>query len=164
MSTLLSRIKAAHDARKMVAVEVPEYGVTLYFPALTLADHEAIRKGVAKGDEHALLIKGLIHQARNADGTPAFDDTPATKAELHRMELSLMQRIMAQAGGQIDGALAEQLTAVGPVAIAAALVSVLAEDAPDLAEVVKAAPPEAVVAALRDIAIAGVGATPVKKG
>lgn len=162
MSTLLSRIRAAHDSRKMVAVDVPEYGVTLHFPPLTLADHEAIRKGVAKGDEHALMVKGLIHQARNADGTPAFDDTPVTRAELHRMELSVMQRIMAQAGGLIDDALADQLAVVDAAAVVAALAAALADEAPDLADAVRAAPPGAALSALRDIALAGAGASPAK--
>lgn len=164
MSGLLARIKAAHEGRAMVAVPVPEYDCTLYFPPLTLADHEAIRRGMGNAAEHVLLIRGLIRMAHNADGTKAFEDTPETKAELHRMELSVMQRIMAQAGGDLPAEDAAALARADLDAMRQALTAHFGEAEPALAASIAEAPEAALAAALRALAGYGESDKPAKNG
>lgn len=124
MSDLLSKLRTAHDQRVMRSVEVPEYGITLYFPPLTLADREKISRGINPRDEIALSVSALIHQAKDADGSPAFPDKPATRAELYRIEVDVLQRIMAQAQGGLGSQDAAEvagadLDVLRPVIIAA---------------------------------------------
>lgn len=156
MSDLLSKLKAAHDGRDMVRVDVPEYGVTWYFPSLTLADHEAIRKGVNVKDEHTLMISGLMHMARDEDGKKVFDLPPAErtaiKAELHRMELSVLQRIMTEAGGGLPKTIAAEVAEADADAMRASLVSGLGDDAPALVEAVREVDDAILVRALTVIA------------
>jgi hypothetical protein len=168
VSDLLSKLKAAHDRRDMVKVEIPEYGATWFFPALTLADHEAIRKGVNPKDEHALMISGLMHMARDADGKKVFDLPPAeraaVKAELHRMELSVLQRIMVEADGGLPPSLAAEIDACDPEALRAALLEGLGEDAPALAKAVHEVDEAVLHRALSVIAMAQAGGQTTKNG
>lgn len=155
MSDILAQLKKVHDAREKVHVHVPEYGWDLYFPPMTVADRETIRRGVRKDDEQALMVNALVHMARTEAGAPFFDVPPAHKpalmAELYRMEFGLLMRIIAQSGGGLGEGVGAEIVAVEAEALRAALLSV-AEAGGDLAEAVKAAPEEVLRRALTGIA------------
>lgn len=121
MSDILARLRSAHDARAMQKVSVPEYGVDLYFPPLTLADRERIARGINPRDEIALSVSAIVHQARDMDGNAAFPNTPEVKAELYRMEVDVLQRIMAQAQGGLGAEAAAEVAAVDLGVMRAAL-------------------------------------------
>ncbi|WP_146592321.1 hypothetical protein [Puniceibacterium confluentis] len=164
MSQILAKLQAVHSGRKMVPVHVPEYDMDLHFPPLTVADHERIRKGISPKDEHALMVSGLIHMARTADGSPVFERTPQIKAELHRMELHVLQRIMRQASGGISDAAAAEIGALDEEALRAALLSLAGEDAPILTAAVRAAEEGVLVGALAQMVEQYEAAQPVKNG
>jgi len=166
--SVLDKLRAVHEARDMVHVHVPEYGFDLYFPPFTLADHEACRRGVRKGDDHTLMVNSLIHQARTEKGDKFFDGTPAEmtqiRAELHRMELGVMQRIMAEASGDLDAETSAELAALEIDTLRGDLAGVLGEAAPRLAEAIGAVPEGVLLRALQDVAAAQQAATPAKNG
>ncbi|WP_273281077.1 hypothetical protein [Pseudooceanicola atlanticus] len=146
MSDILARLQQAHEQRHMVEVQVPEYGDTWYFPPLTLADHEIIRKGIKPSDDHALMVSGLIHMARHKDGSRVFDvpkeDRPKLRAELHRMEVHVLQRIMVQSGGGLGQQASAELGAIDTEALEdlrGRLIEFAGEDAPILASAAKGA-------------------------
>ncbi|MEP5730366.1 MAG: hypothetical protein ABJL67_13475 [Sulfitobacter sp.] len=97
MSDILAKMQAAHSDRKTTAVDVPEYGITLYFSPLTLADRARIRKGVSGDDDVELMVNTMIHKARLQNGEAAFADDGASRKVLYDMEVSVLQRIMAEA-------------------------------------------------------------------
>jgi hypothetical protein len=164
MSDILARLKGAHDARKMVRVHVPEYGMDLHFPPLTLADHERIRQGINPKDEYALMVSALIHQAKNADGTPAFDGSPEVRAELHRMELGVLQRIMAEASGDLGEAAASELAGIDIAALRAGLISGLGRESKTLVAAVQDAQDGELLQILRNLAAAQIARQPLKNG
>lgn len=95
MSDILKIIAERHDAQAPTAVEVPEWGVTLYFTPLTPAERSAINKGIDPNDDGELLISGLIQKARDKDGKRVFEDTPETRATLSgKAEFRVIRRIM----------------------------------------------------------------------
>ncbi|MEC7763385.1 MAG: hypothetical protein VX874_15895 [Pseudomonadota bacterium] len=98
MSDILQIISERHDAQAPTAVEVPEWGVTLYFTPLTAAERAAIRKGVNPDDDGEMLVSGLIRKARDKDGKPVFEDNATTRATLvGKAEFSVIRRIMNEA-------------------------------------------------------------------
>ena len=101
---LLDKLRAVHDAAAREGVEVPEYGLTLYFPPLTVSDRTAIRRGINPDDDMELRVSALVHMAQTEDGAKAFEDTPAMRAELNRMPVSVLLRITAQSKGAAVGA------------------------------------------------------------
>jgi hypothetical protein len=154
MSDILAKLRAAHDTRDMRAVHVPEYEVTLHFPPLTLADREKIARGVNPRDEIALSVSAMVHQARNADGTPAFPNTPEVKAELYRMEVEVLQRIMAQAQGGIGAEAAAEVAAVDLDVLRTTLGAAL-PDQPRLSEALASVDDAVLRRLLTDLAAAG---------
>ncbi|UWQ77607.1 hypothetical protein K3725_09755 [Leisingera sp. S132] len=161
MSDILAKLKSVHSDRKMVKVHVPEYGIDLFFPPLSLADHEAIRKGIRPDDEHALMVSGLIHQAKNADGTPAFPNEPAVKAELHRMEFAVVARVMREAAGEVGETANRELAGLNGEQLREAMLSVL-KDCPELTAAVKDAKPHLLLYHLERIAAAHEAKQPLK--
>ena len=98
MSDILAKMQAAHDERaKMTAVEVPEYGITLYFPPLTLADRSYIRKIAGSEDDVELMICTMIRMAHDEEGNRVFKDDGPSRKTLHEMQVSTMQWIMERA-------------------------------------------------------------------
>lgn len=99
MGDILAKLREVHGSRSMVAVDVPEYGWTFYFPPMTLADRAACRHGVNPEDETELMVSTLIHMARNEDGSQFFDRSPEIRAELQRMDFAVLMRVIAESGG-----------------------------------------------------------------
>lgn len=163
MSDILSKLRAAHDNRSMVKVHVPEYDLDLFFPPLTLADHEKIRRGINPKDEHALMVAGLVHQAKTESGEQAFPNTPQVKAELHRMEFGVLARIMAESAGGVSDAAQAELAALDHEALKVSLQSALA-DSPVLAAALEKAPAALLVRALAEMAAAAEAGRPLKNG
>lgn len=102
MSDLLNRI-AAHGEESLserVEVEVPEWDCTLWFPrSLTVAQQQRIRKGVPTGDQAALMVSFIMHQAQTEDGNPAFERNAKTRATLEgKADMRVLARIMSAVG------------------------------------------------------------------
>lgn len=96
---LIDVIATKYDATPLQPVEVPEWGVTLYFRPLTPAERASIRKGISENDDEEMLVAGLIRKALDADGKPVFDDNAETRAALHtKGDLNVIVRIMADVG------------------------------------------------------------------
>lgn len=105
MSDLLTRI-AAHGEEALgerVAVEVPEWGCTLWFPkTITVAKQQRIRKGVDANDKAAMAAAFIMHTAENEDGSPAFERTAKTRATIEgKADLRLLWRIMGDIGADM---------------------------------------------------------------
>lgn len=167
MSDILAKLKAAHDARQMVHVHVPEYGLDLYFPPLTVADHEAIRKGVAKGDDHQLMLNGLIRQAHDKAGNRVFDvpveDKPAVMAELNRMDFDVLQRIIRESSGTLNEAQVAEIGALDLDALRRTLAEAVGKTSA-LGEGIAAAPDTAIAAGIAAICEAVAARQTVKNG
>jgi hypothetical protein len=100
VTDILDIIAQRHDAQAPTEVEVPEWGVTLYFTPLTASERSAIRKGIDPDDDGEMLISGLIRKARDKDGKPVFTDDAKTRATLAgKAEFSVIRRIMNAASG-----------------------------------------------------------------
>lgn len=142
MSDILAKLQAVHDKRQMVKVDVPEYGVAWYFPPFTVADHEAVRKGINPKHEHELMVAALMHMAHDEAGNRVFDlpmaERTKVRAELHRMELGVLQRIIAESGGGLGQAAAAEVAALDTDALRAVLLGFAGEEAPRLAEAARA--------------------------
>ncbi len=159
MSDTLARIRAAHEARKASAektkVHVPEWGVDLYFAEPTLNDHEAIKRGVPKNDEAAMIVSGLMHLAMDKDGKRVFDvplkEKPDTIAFLRDQPLELMQRIVFESAGGLPVSLVDEIVAADADALRVALAGAVA-DQPTLSEAVQAVPDVVLQMALTEIA------------
>lgn len=93
MSDILAQMKQAHAGLTMKHVPVEFYGWDLHFPPMSMKDRAAIREGIDTSDQTELMISGLIHMARNKDGSKFFDDTPALRAEMHNMPFDLLMQI-----------------------------------------------------------------------
>jgi len=167
MSDILSTLQAAHAAREMVKVPVPEYGLDMHFPPFTVADHAAIRRGISPKDEHGLMVNGLVHMARDKAGARIFDvpgdQKPALMAELHKMELHVLQRIYTQASGGLPASVAAEIVAVDEDVLRPAMIGAL-DDQPELAAAVASVPSEVLQRALAAIAEAHQAAEPSKNG
>lgn len=163
MSDILARLQAAHSARPRIKVHVPEYGLDLYFPPLTLADHEAIRKGINPRDEHALMVAGLIHQAQLEDGSQAFPATPEVKAELHRIDMEVLARILGEASGGPGSAAQRELDTIPPQALRAMLTGLVPAGGA-LSAAIEAASDEALVMLLYRLAADHQARVPTKNG
>lgn len=104
MSDLLTRI-AAHGEEALgerVAVEVPEWGCTLWFPrSITVAQQQRVRKGVDASDQAGLMVSFIMHQAQTEDGQPAFDRSAKTRATLEgKADMRVLARIMSAVGAE----------------------------------------------------------------
>lgn len=102
MSDLLTRI-AAHGEDALadrVRVEVPEWSCALWFPrTLTVARQQRIRKGVPDGDQAALMVSFILHQAETEDGAKAFEVNAKSRATLEgKADMRVLARIVAEAG------------------------------------------------------------------
>lgn len=159
MTDVLSKLKAVHAGRTSTRVYVPEYDLELFFPPLTLSDHERIRKGINPSDEHALLVSGLIHQARDKDGEAVFPATAEVKAELHKMELHVLQRIMSEASGTVPDVVEAEIARTD---LRAALVTAFVEDTPALADCIGKVSVGAIEQVMRQFAIEAQAADPIK--
>jgi len=105
---ILARIAAAHEAVPIVKVNVPEWGVDLYFrKEITLSRRKAINTGIDAKDEAAVMISFLIHEAMDADGKPVFKGDADTWATLEgKASGPVIQRIFfaINAGETVDEA------------------------------------------------------------
>lgn len=131
MSDILARIRAGNDKAHaaLTRVPVPEYGMDWFFPPVTAADQVAIRRGVPKNDEAALMISAIIHLARDESGARLFDVAPdkkaALNAEMQRMPMPVLLRIVMQSSGEIAEAVATEIAEADCDALRAALVGAL---------------------------------------
>jgi len=155
MSDILARLRAAHAKTEMVRVSVPEYGMEMYFPPLTVSGQSAIRKGVSKNDEAGLFVNALIHQAHDAEGNRIFDvpvkDKPALMAELHRMPFEVLMRIVVESSGDLSADLAAEIVAIDKAEVRAAL-SAVSADHEGLQAAIAEASDDVLTAALTGIA------------
>lgn len=99
MSDIIEKMRAAHAARELKAVPVPEYDDVWYFKPLTLGERSRIRKMAGSDDDMVLSVETLILKALDEKGECKFKDGPDTREVLFAMGLSLLQRIMAEAEG-----------------------------------------------------------------
>lgn len=151
MSHVLDQLNRVHAARKMVAVEVPEYGWTLHFPPLTVADQQSIRRGVDPNNESELMIAGLIRMARNEDGSPFFENTPQMKAALNQMDFAVLLRITMESGGTaLEGDLATEFDAIKAERLREAMAAALT-DAPAITAALARATDADILVALRAV-------------
>lgn len=97
MSDILQKMAAVHEGRSLHPVAVPEYGFTLYFTPLTVAERARVRKGVAADDDEELWVNTLIHKARDKDGNPVFSDDGKTRKQLYQMDMQVLKRILEEA-------------------------------------------------------------------
>lgn len=74
MSAFLDQIIAHVERQPMRELEIPEWGVTLYWRPLTLAQRDEIRRR-ANGNNNRLVAWALILVARNAAGELVFEDS-----------------------------------------------------------------------------------------
>lgn len=104
MTGVLDQLRAVHngnlDLARRAKVDVPEYGWTLFFAPLTVADRTAIRRGVNPDDDMEMMISALVHMAQKEDGTRFFEDSPALRAELNRMPVGTLVRITGASKAQ----------------------------------------------------------------
>jgi hypothetical protein len=168
MSDILAKLKAAHAKRKRVRVDVPEYGLVLYFPPLTIEKHAQCRRGVNIKDEAALLANTLMVLAETEDGKRAFDltgpDAASLRAAVHDMDYGVLRRILTEAGGDPLTATAQaEIAALDEGAVRRALVGALGgSDA--LAKSIEAVPGEMILAAVARLAAQGEAQVSVKNG
>tara|TARA_R110002020_G_scaffold474099_2_gene704501 strand:- start:5704 stop:6036 length:333 start_codon:yes stop_codon:yes gene_type:complete len=99
MSDILEKMRAAHAARELKAVPVPEYGDVWYFMPLTLGERSRIRKMAGSDDDMVLSVETLILKALDEKGARKFEDGAETREVLFAMGLTLLQRIMTEAEG-----------------------------------------------------------------
>jgi len=159
MSDILARLSAVHDKAEApadrVAVEVPEYGMTWYFPPLTIARQQRVAKGVNPKDSTAMMVSFLIHVAEDETGARIFDvplqDKPALVKELHRMKATTLLRIVTESGGGLSPAAASEVSALDGDAMRAALSAVATEDEPILARAIADADEDVLRRVLSDL-------------
>lgn len=96
---ILEKIKADYASKKMRKVEVPEWGATIYFNPLTLAERKQITAGHAKDDDGGMTVSLLIKKALDKDGKPIFDGSAETRAALEGgTDAAVITRIVTQMG------------------------------------------------------------------
>jgi hypothetical protein len=69
----IDKVRAAFS-RALRPLEIPEWGLTLYFGPLTVAEMEAVEKRQPKTPYERNLFL-LVSAARDADGKPVFQQT-----------------------------------------------------------------------------------------
>lgn len=80
----------AHFSSKLVPVEVPEWGLTLWFGPLTMADFEVVSVTAGERAEER-NVRLLISKARLQDGTPAF-----APGDLHYLRTEAQARVITR--------------------------------------------------------------------
>lgn len=103
MADLLARIAQRYE-KSTRSLEVPEWGTTVYWTPLTLAEHQAARTGLPAGDDgYAFTVSVLVEKLLGKDGKPLFPDPAKAKATLMaKAEASVIQRIFRHIVGEDD--------------------------------------------------------------
>lgn len=101
MTDLLQRIVDIGANAPRTPVEVPEWGVTLYFTPVTGAERVAIRRGINPKDQEELFVSAIQHKATDEAGNQVFDDTVETRAKLmQNADMGVVMRILAESGSE----------------------------------------------------------------
>lgn len=96
---LIDIIATRFNEAKPTEVDVPEWGVKLYFMPLTPAERGDIRKGISDSDEEELMLALLIAKALDSEGNRVFDDSASTRATLMgKADINVVSRIVRAAG------------------------------------------------------------------
>lgn len=82
MGKLAAQIEKAFDRKKLRAVPVPEWDMTLYVYPLTLRQLSVIN---AEKDNFSRIARQLVVRAKDADGAPLFDEEDFEKLCSHGM-------------------------------------------------------------------------------
>lgn len=91
MTGVLERAKAHFDGLKGSSIDVPEWGCTVYFDPPSLAQRQKWM-GMQESRAQASV---LIRCAKAKDGTPLFEDTPATSAAIQgELDARIVARIV----------------------------------------------------------------------
>lgn len=99
MAGILDAIAAHYEGADLVSVEVPEWGVTLYFGRVSAAEAANCRRGVRKDDDQALIVNTIIELARDKTGKRLFADLPPAEVRqtlMNKADLKVLQDIMAR--------------------------------------------------------------------
>lgn len=94
MSDAISKITAHFEALGTRELHVPEWGMTIYWTPVTVAERTRIYSGTKGDNDYETVVKILLDKARDADGKKIFtiDDRPAL---LQRADSSVVIRVAA---------------------------------------------------------------------
>lgn len=96
---ILEKIKADYASKTMRKIEVPEWGVDIYFNPLTLAERKHISTGHAPDDDGGITASMLIKKALDKDGKPIFKGDAVTRATLEgQTDAAVIARIVTKMG------------------------------------------------------------------
>jgi hypothetical protein len=105
MTSALDKITAHFAGAGLTPVEVPEWGLTLYFRPVTGHDRTNVRRGVDPSDESELIANFVRLLALDENGERVFDDTPKTRAVFNGgCDFNILTRIVAELGERSLGA------------------------------------------------------------
>ncbi|MBP7001717.1 hypothetical protein [Amaricoccus sp.] len=106
MSDMLERARAHFDRMRNQKIAVPEWadedgaGGEVYFAPVTLRQRQKLAARAGDKNDARLMAFAVILFARKADGSPAFEDTPAT---LKVFENALDPKVIARVATAILG-------------------------------------------------------------
>lgn len=92
--TILDRITAHFDSLGRRCVEVPEWGTTLHFSPVTIAERNRIYKGSRGDNDYSTLVRIVIVKAQDASGSPLFTVADEPKL-LNHADSAVITRIAA---------------------------------------------------------------------
>jgi len=103
MSDLLAQIAERYE-NSTRSLEVREWGTTVYWTPLTLAEHQAARTGLSEDDDgYAFTVSVIVEKLQDSTGKPLFPEPAKAKATLlSKAEASVVQRIFRHIVGE-DG-------------------------------------------------------------
>ena len=102
MSALLDKIRAHNRSVPKLAIEVAEWGTTLYFLPLTPAQTDRAKVGIKTDADAEAAVALLMDTALDEHGNKAFDNTAEEKAELMgRSAVGTIMRIVKQVIGDL---------------------------------------------------------------
>ena len=87
------------------SIEVPEWGSTIYYGALTLSDQEKINKYASTGSIHT-IVETLIVRARDEEGKKLFAATDRTQLN-ESVDLEVLQDIVKAMNKKSEGSIEE---------------------------------------------------------
>jgi hypothetical protein len=70
--SILDRIRADFDAKSRRSIDVPEWGCTVYWNPLTLAERRRIIAGIDQDDESGMIVALIVEKALDAEGRKLF--------------------------------------------------------------------------------------------
>jgi hypothetical protein len=101
MTDILMAIKNDFDSKKSRCVDVPEWGRTIYFNPLTLAERKRIGAGHAASDEAGLMVSLLIEKSLDEAGKKIFASDAPTRAALEgNADAAVISRVVMAMGAQ----------------------------------------------------------------